>query len=136
MSDSSTILVPIRYPLTDRSIQTLTFANDLIKSNDDGEVYVLHVNLFQNGDNAHRHEISRAVIPIFDECNPTVITRSGFLIEEIIATETIEIGADIVVLGKSQKPRWRRLLSKIVGNDPAVESYLGGQTAATVEVVE
>lgn len=103
---------------------------------ENGEVYVLHVNIFQNGDKARREEIRQAISPLFKECFPTVITRSGFLVEETISTEATEIDADIIIVGKSQKFKWRRLLSTLIGNEPAVESHLQEQTNATVEVVE
>ena len=136
MSNKTTILAPIRYPLTKASTQTLSFANDLFESTDKGEVYVLHVNIFQNGDKTRQGEIRQAISPLFEEFTPTVITRSGFLVEEIISTEAVELGADVIVVGKSQKPKWRRLVSTLVGNEPAVESHLREQTTATVEVVE
>lgn len=136
MSDKITILAPIRYPLTKASTQTLTFANDLFKSVEKGEIYVLHVNVFQNGDKARRKEIRQAISPLFDECSPSVITRSGFLVEETISTEAIELDVDLIIVGKSQKPKWRRLLSTLMGNEPAVESHLREQTDATVKIVE
>ncbi|WP_436343110.1 universal stress protein [Natronorubrum sp. FCH18a] len=112
------------------------FANDIRKSVEKGHIYVLHVNLFQNGDKTHRNDIRHAISPLFEEHSPTVITRSGFLVEETISTEAIELDADVVVIGKSQKPKWRRLLSMLIGNEPAVELHLQEQTTATVEVVE
>lgn len=136
MSDKTTILAPIRYPLTKASTQTLTFANDLFKPVEKCEIYVLHVNVFQNGDKTRRNEIRQAISPLFEECSPIVITRNGFLVEEAISTEAIELDVDIIVVGKSQKPKWRRLLSTLMGNEPAVESHLREQTDATVKIVE
>lgn len=135
MSDTTIILAPIRYPLTKASIQTLSFANDLFASTNNGEIYVLHVNVFQNGDKTRQGEIQQAISPLFEECTPIVVTRNGFLVEEIISTEASELGADIIVVGKNRTPKWRRLVSKIMGNEPAVESHLRERTNATVEVV-
>lgn len=136
MANKTTILAPIRYPLTKESTQTLIFANDLFESVEEGEIYVLHVNIFQNGDKTRREEIQQAISPLFDGYSPTVITRSGFLVEEIISTEATEIDADVVIVGKSRKSKWRRLLSTFMGNEPAVEAHLQEQTSARVEVVE
>lgn len=135
-ANKTTILAPIRYPLTKASTQTLTFANNLLGLEDKGEIYVLHVNLFQNGDRTRRKDIQQAISPLFEDHTPNVITRSGFFVEETISTEATEIGADIIIVGRSQKPKWRRLISALIGNEPAVEAHLREQTNATVEVVE
>lgn len=136
MNGKTTILVPIRYPLTADSMRTLAFANTLPERYEGAELCILHVNLFQNGDRTQRDEIVHAIAPLFDKCTPNVIVRSGLLIEDTIVEEARIAGADIVVLGKSQKPVWRRVLSKLVGNSPAVEHHLREHTAATVEVAE
>ncbi|WP_226041445.1 universal stress protein [Natrinema sp. DC36] len=135
ISESPICMVPIRYPLTGTSIRTLEHANDLVKSEDISEVYVLHINIFQNGENYNRYEISRAISPFFEDCNPTVVTRNGFLVEKLIATEAIDIGADIIVIGENKNPTWKRVLSRIFGNNPDVGSYLREQTPAKVTVV-
>ena len=73
MSKTQTVLVPIRYPLTAYGIQTLEHANRLARSHDDAHLYVLHVNLFQNGSTAHKAEITAAITPFFDGRTPEVI---------------------------------------------------------------
>lgn len=128
-------MIPIRYPLTDASIRTLKHASELAKSDNISDVYVLHINIFQNGENFNRYEISRAISPFFEDCNPTVVTRNGFLVEKAIATEALDLGADIIVIGKNQNSTWKRILSKIFGNNPDVGSYLRERTPAKVKVV-
>lgn len=135
MSEPRTILVPIRYPLTARSRQTLEHANRLAGSHDDAHIYVLHVNLFQNGGTTHKAEITAAIAPFFDDRTPEVLVRRGFLVEEVISAEAAYLDADVIVLGRTRKATWRRLLSRALGNDPAIATHLRDRTPGTVEVV-
>ena len=135
MSKTQTVLVSVRYPLTAQSIQTLEHANQLARSHDDAHLYVLHVNLFQNGGTTHKAEITAAIAPFFDDCTPEVIVRRGFLVEEVISAEAAYLDADVVVLGRTRKATWRRLLSRALGNDPAIATHLRDQTPGAVEVV-
>ena len=63
------------------------------------------------------------------------VTRS-FLLEEAIREEAETINADIIVLGKSQKATWRRVLDRIVGAGPDIVPFLCESTTAEIVVVE
>lgn len=136
MAKQTTILVPIRYPLTDHSSRTLTAANQLVQEHAPADLLVLHVNLFQNTGNTKKDEITRAIAPILNGIKTSVITRKGFLVEETILEEATRSGADIIVIGKNQKATWRRVLSRISGNQPAVATFLQENVDESVEVVE
>lgn len=133
--DSTTILIPIRYPLTAQSTQTLEYANRLTDDYDSADLVVLHVNLLQHGEQAQTEEIIRAVTPILGTSGVTVNVHRGFIVEEIILEEAARTGAEIIVIGENQKPAWRRFLSRIVGNDPAVATFLQNNVDARIEVV-
>ncbi len=42
----------------------------------------------------------------------------------------------MIVIGKDNRSRWRRFLSRLIGNDPAVVPYLREHTDAEIEVIE
>lgn len=127
--------MPIRYPLTDQSIQTLRHASEFAAEEPDAEFLVLHVNLFQNDRRAQRAELIRAIKPIVGEVDASLLLRSAFLIEDAIADEANTVGADRVVIGKKQRSRWRHLLSRLFGNEPDITAHLQEHTDATVDVV-
>lgn len=125
-ASTTRLLVPIRYPITDKSAQTLARARELAMDRDDStvEVLVLHVNLIQANDSAHEREIHRAVTPILDEVPFSVITRRAFLVEEAILDEAVSTMADVIIVGANQAPRWWRLVSRLLPSKPNIVGYL------------
>lgn len=136
MSDRTTVLVPIRYPLTDESARTLDAAGRIAADHDDVEVVVVHVDRFQNNEDTETGELTRAIRAVLDDVDTAVITRRGFFVEEVLLEEAQALEADVIVVGASQTARWRRLLRRLLGNDPAVGTYLRQETSDDVEVVE
>lgn len=136
MTEQTTILAPIRYPLTDESARTLAAAGRVAHDNTPAELRVLHVNLFQTNDNTQSEDLTRAISSTLDDVDASVHTQRGFLLEEVILEEAEDINADIVMIGKSQQPVWRRFLNRILRDDPAVGSFLRERTTDDVEIVE
>ena len=136
MTESTRILVPIRYPLNDESARTLAAAGRLAQHHAPANVFVLHVNLFQANENIQTEELTQAISSVLDDVTASVITRRGFFIEEIILEEAENLDADVVVVGAEKKAVWRRLLRRLLGNDPAVGSYLEDHTTEQMEVIE
>lgn len=136
MSEQTTILVPIRYPLTEASSRTLTAAERLAIERAPAELRVLHVNLFQNNERTKPSEILRAISSSTDEIEATVSTRRGFMVEEVILAEARAINADVVVVGENQKAAWRRFLSRIAGNTPDIGSFLRQNIGSEIEIKE
>lgn len=132
----TTILVPIRYPLTDESAQTLAAAGRLAQQHAPTDLWVLHVNLYQFDDKTQTEELTRAISSTLDDVDASVSTRRGFLVEEVILKEATQINADVVVVGANQRTRLRRLLSRVLGNEPDVGSFLQENAPDGVEVVE
>ncbi|WP_332897161.1 universal stress protein [Haladaptatus sp. CMSO5] len=135
MTDRTTILVPIRYPLTQQSAHTLRFAAKLAREATAAELVVLHVNLFQTNDKARMSEISQSIVPLLDGVEATVLTRRGFLVEDVILEEAAQTEATTVVVGANQRPTWRKLLSRLTGNEIVVADYLR-ERLTNVEIVE
>ncbi|WP_338729879.1 universal stress protein [Haladaptatus sp. DJG-WS-42] len=136
MTDRTTILVPIRYPLTEQSARTLTFAAQIARETASAELVVLHVNLFQTSDKTQIDEIRRAISPLLDGVAATVLTRRGFLVEDVILEEAAQSAATMVVVGANQRPTWRKLLSRVTGNEVVVADYLRECLTPDVEIVE
>ncbi|MDL5361409.1 universal stress protein [Halalkalicoccus sp. NIPERK01] len=128
------VVVPVRYPLSARSKRTVERALD-VAEDDDADLTVLHVNLYQNGHPITRAELKRAVETEFGRL-PTVryVVRSGFLVEETILDEIAAEDADIVVIGNRQASRWKRLINRLV-RDPDIESFLRNHLDCTVITV-
>lgn len=130
------ILVPIRYPLTDESARTLAAAGRIAREHRPADVNVLHVNLMQYKGDTKTGELTRAISSVLDGVDASVTTRRGFLVEEVILNEANQMGADMIVVGADSNPRWRRLVRRILGSEPAVGAYLSKNAGRGTEVVE
>lgn len=117
------VVVPVRFPLTERSCRTLDHAI-AVADERDADLIVLHVNLYQSGNSVTRAELKRAVQREFGILSRArYVVRSGFLVEESILNEVAEERADVVVIGQRQAGRWRRMMRKIL-DDPDIERFL------------
>lgn len=134
-TDDSTILVPIRYPIGDASARTLVEAGRLAEARSPATLVALHVNLIQYDEGYRAQELTSAISSVLEDVDAAVVTRRGFIVEEVILEEADQLGAD-VVLGANRRSRWRRLLRRLTGNDPDIGSYLRTNSAADIDVVE
>ncbi|MEF8806680.1 universal stress protein [Natronomonas sp.] len=117
------VLVPVRYPLSEHSRATVKRAIDIARE-EEAELTVLHVNLYQNDQRVTRTELKRAVEREFGRLNfARYVVRPGFLVEETILDEVAEEDADFVVIGQKQASRWRSMVRRLV-DDPDVEDFL------------
>ncbi|WP_336360157.1 hypothetical protein [Haladaptatus sp. ZSTT2] len=80
-------------------------------------------------------EISQSIVPLLDGVEATVLTRRGFLVEDVIFEEAAQTEATTVVVGANQRPTWRKLLSRLTGNEIVVADYLR-ERLTNVEIVE
>lgn len=129
-----TVLVPVRYPLSDHSIHTLSEARDIADERD-AELIVLHVNLYQNGDRVTQRELKRAVEATLGTLsNGRYVVRRGFLVEEGILEELAAANADVAVIGQKQLGRWRRALNRL-RSDPDIATYLRNRIDCEIVVV-
>ncbi|WP_247728570.1 universal stress protein [Halovivax limisalsi] len=117
------IVAPVRFPLDRRSSATLERAIDLAAERD-GDLTVLHVNLYQNSRSITRSQLKRAVERKFGKLeNARYVVRTGFLVEESILDEVAAEDADAVVIGRQQASAWRRIYHRLVDN-PNIDEYL------------
>jgi nucleotide-binding universal stress UspA family protein len=117
------VIVPVRYPLSTHSERTLRRAMDVAEE-EDAELTVLHVNLYQNGRQITRRDLKSAVEAAVGSL-PRVryVIREGFLVEETILDEVAAEGAEVVVIGRKQVGRWRSTVRRLIG-DPDIEAFL------------
>lgn len=107
------LVVPVRYPLTNRSKRTVAEAFS-IAADSDAEMTVLHVNLYQNGRTITQADLQSAIETEFGSVpHTTYVVRAGFLVEETIIDEVTGENADIVVIGQLHPSRWQRLLRRV-----------------------
>lgn len=119
------VVVPVRYPLSKQSRATLEKGTEVARERN-GELIVLHVNLYQNGDRISRHTLKSAVertTSIGPLPQTRYVVRDGFFVEESILDEVANQAADIVVVGSDQASHLRRLVRRL-RDDPDIERYL------------
>lgn len=117
------VVVPVRYPLSDHSRETLAEAIHLAEE-EDATLTVLHVDLYQNAKRVTRSQLKRAVEEEFGRLsNARYAVRQALLVEEAILEEAAAESADIVVIGKKQASRWREMIRRLI-DDPDIEGFL------------
>lgn len=117
------VVVPVRYPLSDHSQKTLEHAIS-VADEEDAALTILHVNLYQNNREVTRRDLKQEVESTFGRLQNTRYTiRSGLIVEESILEEIAAEQADIVVIGKKQASRWRRMIRRLADN-PDIETFL------------
>lgn len=132
------VLVPVRYPLTKPSKAAVLTAAE-IAQNHDGDLAVLHVNLYQNDRRVRPSQLRQAVER---DCGrlpqARYVVRRGLFIEEAIRDEATAEQADIVVLEGTRAGYAQRVRRRLFGT-PDVEQFLQKQldcqiiTASTQE---
>ena len=131
----ATVIVPVRYPLSEHSRGTLEEAIKAANERD-AELVVLHVNLYHNGSQVKRVDLKRAVEREFGRLpNTRYNVVRGFLVEETIMEEVAAEQADLVVIGHEQIGRWRRAFNRLV-DDPDIADYLESRVDCDVLVVQ
>jgi len=117
------VVVPVRYPLSDHSRETLAEAIRIAEEKG-ATLTVLHINLYQDTTRATRSDLKRAVEEEFGPVpNARYAVRQGLLVEESILEEAATEDADVVVIGKKQAGRWREMIRGLV-DDPDIEAFL------------
>lgn len=130
----SRVVVPVRYPLSEHSRQTLAEAIRIAEERD-AALTVLHVNPYQSNKSISRRDLREAVQAEFGYLpNTSYIVRRGLLVEETILEEVVAEGADVVVIGRKQASRWRSMVRRLI-DDPDIEHYLQDELEADVVTV-
>jgi nucleotide-binding universal stress UspA family protein len=128
------VVVPVRYPLSKRSKATLRRGIEEAEARD-AELTVLHVNLYQQNPRVSRSALKAAVERAFGELPDVRFTvRSGLLVEETILEEVADQRADVVVIGRDQESKWRKMIRRLSA-DPDIERFLREELDAELVTV-
>lgn len=129
-----TVVVPVRYPLSEHSRATL--AQAITEADErDAALTVLHVNPYQSNRTVTRRDLKAAVEDAFGpQANTSYIVRRGLLVEETILEEVAAEEADVVVIGRKQAGRWRAMIRRLI-DDPDIERFLQSELDCAVVTV-
>ena len=120
------VVAPVRYPLSEHSRRTLETAIAVAEERN-GDLSVVHIDLYQSGQRVTQSALKRTVEREFGRLpNARYAVRTGFLVEESILDEVATEDADVVVIGKKQTSRWRRMVHRIT-DEPDVARFLRNQ---------
>jgi len=129
------VVVPVRYPLSEHSRATLARAIEIAEEHA-GQLTVLHVKQYQDNHQPGRRDLKDAVEREFGRLSDTrYVVRQGLLVEETLLDEIVAENADIVVIGKKQAGRWRRMIRRLV-DDPDIETFLREELDCDVVTAE
>lgn len=131
------ILVPIRYPLTEHSRQTLQHAI-VIAEREEATLYILHIRLLhENPPPVRPKNLQRAVEGAFGPLTVETFyrVRNGFLLEELLFEEAFDNAVDLIVIGQDRRQRWHQSLRQLLNIDVDIETYLQEAFHADLEVV-
>lgn len=127
----TTVVVPVRYPLSEHSRATVERAIEVAEA-EDAALTVLHVNQYHDSGQVSRADLKAAVEAEFGVLpNARYAVRTGLLVEETILEEVAEQRAEIVVVGSKQASRWRQMIRRLV-DDPDIEQYLQEELDAQI----
>jgi K+-sensing histidine kinase KdpD len=132
----TTLLVPIRYPLTDDSARTLAAGGRLASERAPANLVVLHVDLLHRQESTKTAELARAIDATLEGVATRVTTRQGILVEREIVESVRQWDADAVVLGERHDATWRRYLRRLFRREQGVANYLSSHVPPGVEVLE
>lgn len=130
-----TILVPIRYPLTDQNRRTLDRAIELREENG-SDLVVFHVDLVQHGPSVRRRDLRTAVRREFGPIEAEYRVRKGIVLEEAIVDEAAGSEADVIVIGSCHHGRLRKTLRRVFRTYVDLQSVLKEELDVDVEVVQ
>lgn len=130
-----TIVVPVRYPLTERSRRTLS-AGRRIATERDGQLIVLHVNLYQQANRTTPSDLKSAIEEELGYMpNARYSIRDGFILEETLTEEVKAEDPDVVVVGarRSGPMGWLR---RVILDEPDIVDYLEGELDCEIITVD
>lgn len=107
------ILVALRYPLSKRGRKTLHKAMELIED-DNIKVIFFHVNLIYNNKKVKRrdfkNEVEKNAERIKTMKDVKFIVEESYLLDESILKKILETKTDVLIIGKTMEPRWKKFI--------------------------
>lgn len=133
MTQTTTVLVTIRYPLTEMSCRTLRRAVEIVEQRADARLVVLHVNAY--GRTVTRRELAESVRWEVGAVEVTYVVRRGFIFEEAVLEEASSHDDAVGVVGRGRRNRWHRTLRRLLGLDGDLVTFLREHSDARLDVV-
>jgi len=127
------ILVPIRFPITNQNIRTVKKAKEIASNG--GYITMLHINLFQHGERVTENELRNEIEGKIGGIDANYMVREGFVVEESILEEIVKLKPDIVVIGKNQESKLKKIFKKFM-YDIDIENFLMKKCDCDIEIVE
>jgi K+-sensing histidine kinase KdpD len=100
------------------------------------EILVLYVDPFHYNRSEVTRKLYDAIGAIMPDRRVSVNVARSYLVEEAILKEAQSMHADVIILGKTQRPAWRRVLTHFLKADPKIERFLRERTDAVLVVIE
>lgn len=129
------ILIPVQYPLTNVNKRAIQRGIELVNGLDDSELLLFHLNEVQKDRRITRQSLRESVESTFDGLDASYVVRDGLLIEEAIIEAAIQLEMDYIILSKSRRDRWKRLLEAILDVKQNPEQFIEDNTGIKVEVI-
>ncbi|MFC4552289.1 MULTISPECIES: universal stress protein [Halorussus] len=118
------VLIPVRFPLTDRNKRALERALSLIDDDPMALVTVLHLNSHPDDERVTRRDLRTVVEREYGDVRADYITRDGFLIEEAVLEEASREEITHVVISEARRRKWVDSLLELLDVSVDIESYL------------
>ncbi|MFC6835774.1 hypothetical protein [Halomarina ordinaria] len=129
------VLVPVRYPLTDRDRRALDRAADLA-ADPASTVLVFHMNPVHLGTRVTRDDLREAVGERLADVNADYAVRSGARIEDTLSEAVERYGVDVVVLTRHPRRPLAGALLERLDLDVDVVEHLREHVPVDLVVVE
>ncbi len=107
------VLVPLRYPITERGKKTLKKALEAYNPEESSLIFY-HINLLYEDERISRKQLKMSVeelIPeLKDSLNVVYSVENSYLLDESILKKISTSRISAAILGASMAPRWRKFL--------------------------
>ncbi|MFC6864401.1 universal stress protein [Halomicroarcula sp. GCM10025817] len=130
-----TVLIPVRYPLTDRNKRAIEKGLELVADESDPELLIVYVNRLYKDDRIPRSTLRETVEAEFGTIPAHYVVRDGFLYEEAVLDEAIRQQVDHIVLSERRRAAWQQLLREAFDFEVDLESFLSKQLDVEIHVI-
>lgn len=132
---SMIVLIPVRYPLTDRNRSAINKGRELLADALDPELLLLHINRLQKGEHVTRSDLRTAIEAEFGALPATYLVRDAFLYEEAVLNEALNHDVDHIVLSERRYSAWQQLVRETLDIDVDLETFLDAQLETTIHII-
>lgn len=129
------VLVPIRFPLTDRNKRALERALELIEDDPMASLTILHLNSVPSNEHVTRRDLRTAIEGEYGTIRADYVIRDGFLVEEAILEEANRDEITHVVISEARQKKWVDSLLELLDVSVDIEAFLRANLDTELVVV-